>query len=401
MEQRRYFLAFLGIYTLDLHVADKAATLAEKLLSANRKLPKEKSKKSTETILRSRAINPIKIAPSPKESRLSTFPCTYAGQFRSTLYQNQSIATNTIQYKIVLRSGSIEKLNAKSRRRKYQGIMPSSDSCESAISRRESTEKRHVPADLSVENKRRCILITLSNDTRIDASPARSRFFLLSIDDVRIKDWASVYGALALCGSVTVQLKGDHTCVTLTTNNGGWNGGRKGVDAEKSTSINGPDTCKAPPADQSEAAAAATRACSDRASDSCHAVLIATEMALLVDESKTILSFYKIATIASPQCIGCRNVRVNGPIMPRLQNNFTMGPVSEGSPSPSDEKTQHTHLAQYCKSKRRVCADRISFHPKLGVLLRAGLCPRDPRPPGKIAHWKFEFRNCFGNYRTN
>jgi hypothetical protein len=188
MEQRRYFLAFLGIYTLDLHVADKAATLAEKLLSANRKLPKEKSKKSTETILRSRAINPIKIAPSPKESRLSTFPCTYAGQFRSTLYQNQSIATNTIQYKIVLRSGSIEKLNAKSRRRKYQGIMPSSDSCESAISRRESTEKRRVPADLSVENKRRCILITLSNDTRIDASPARSRFFLLSIDDVRIKD---------------------------------------------------------------------------------------------------------------------------------------------------------------------------------------------------------------------
>ncbi|KAH0809460.1 hypothetical protein GEV33_013330 [Tenebrio molitor] len=295
------------------------------------------------------------------------------GQFRSTLHQNQSIATNTIQYKIVLRSGSIEKLNAKSRRRKYQGIMPSSDSCESAISRRESTEKRHVPADLSVENKRRCILITLSNDTRIDASPARSRFFLLSIDD----------------------LKGDHTCVTLTTNNGGWNGGRKGVDAEKSASINGPDTCKAPPADQSEAAAAATRACSDRASDSCHAVLIATEMALLVDESKTILSFYKIATTASPQCIGCRNVRVNGPIMPRLQNNFTMGPVSEGSPSPSDEKTQHTHLAQYCKSKRRVCADRISFHLKLGVLLRAGLCPRGPPGKSLIENLNFEILRLF------
>jgi hypothetical protein len=188
MEQRRYFLAFLGIYTLDLHVADKAATLAEKLLSANRKLPKEKSKKSTETILRSRAINPIKIAPSPERESFVDFSVHVCRPipFHTTPESIDCHEHNTIQ--IVLRSGSIEKLNAKSRRRKYQGIMPSSDSCESAISRRESTEKRHVPADLSVENKRRCILITLSNDTRIDASPARSRFFLLSIDDVRIKD---------------------------------------------------------------------------------------------------------------------------------------------------------------------------------------------------------------------
>jgi DICT domain-containing protein len=44
MEQRRYFLAFLGIYTLDLHVADKAATLAENFYRQIENFPKKNLK---------------------------------------------------------------------------------------------------------------------------------------------------------------------------------------------------------------------------------------------------------------------------------------------------------------------------------------------------------------------